>query len=563
MAKEVTVDFNARLGKFEKAINSASSKLQGFQKFAKGQSRSMENAFVSLGAKLAGAFAGLAVANQFYSVNEEFDRLQASLVTVTGSAEEATTAFDGIQKFATETPFSVQEITASFIKLKALGLDPTDEALRSFGNTASAMGKTLDQFVEAVADAVTGEFERLKEFGIKASSQGDKVAFTFQGIKTTIGKNAAEIEEYLRGIGNVQFAGAMEKQMDTIGGAVSNLGVAFDLLLKKIGELGVNDALKSFVNGLTQALNTVVELGKPREFLFGENLAEAQARIEEINTALAKPTGSTRAWARETAVLQSELRRLEALDPYAAQDRALNRIVELEKTLGNLRREGGRTNKARAKSIATALQDERDALQAATDAIESYNNQQAEGVESDEERATSLSKLRDALTASNTAGATFAKTLELFKEDATPVFDEMASSANKVSNTYKAIGEAMSASRLGKDDEAAAAIERASGAILKLEESGEVAQHTLNSMKQSLKGAFEEKPPETKIEMKVDEEGIISYTDEATKKLQAEFEKHPPIVRVKVEVDAEEAKKEVEAAVGGMCEQAEKTGGRS
>jgi hypothetical protein len=36
----------------------------------------------------------------------------------------------------------VEQITEAFIKLKALGLDPSQEALMSYGNTASAMGKT-------------------------------------------------------------------------------------------------------------------------------------------------------------------------------------------------------------------------------------------------------------------------------------------------------------------------------------------------------------------------------------------------------------------------------------
>jgi diaminopimelate decarboxylase len=68
-----------------------------------------------------------------------------------------------------ETPFGLAQATQGFVKMKALGLDPTRAALTSFGNTASAMGKDLNQMIEAVADASTGEFERLKEFGIKAS----------------------------------------------------------------------------------------------------------------------------------------------------------------------------------------------------------------------------------------------------------------------------------------------------------------------------------------------------------------------------------------------------------
>ena len=70
------------------------------------------------------------------------------------------------------------------------------------------MGKNLMQFVEAIADAATGEFERLKEFGIKARTQGEQVSFTFQGVTTTVGKNAAEIENYLRQIGMSSLPGA-------------------------------------------------------------------------------------------------------------------------------------------------------------------------------------------------------------------------------------------------------------------------------------------------------------------------------------------------------------------
>ena len=46
-----------------------------------------------------------------------------------------------------------------------------------------------------------------KEFGVKAKVEGNSVALTFQGVTTIIGNNAQAIEQYLLGIGNVQFAG--------------------------------------------------------------------------------------------------------------------------------------------------------------------------------------------------------------------------------------------------------------------------------------------------------------------------------------------------------------------
>ncbi len=207
---------------------------------------------------LVAAVGSAAVIKGIVSTIVEFERLGASLVTVTGSAEEAQTQFDALKQFAAETPFQVQEVVDSFIKLKALGLDPSIESLRSYGNTASATGKSLNQFIEAVADAATGEFERLKEFGIKARKQGDQVSLTFQGVTTTVADNAAAIEGYLRRIGDEKFGDAMQLQMDTLGGAFSNLQDAGAQLAEAIGEAGLTTVL----NGLASAMTWAAEKAK-------------------------------------------------------------------------------------------------------------------------------------------------------------------------------------------------------------------------------------------------------------------------------------------------------------
>jgi hypothetical protein len=181
-----------------------------------------------------------------------FEKMKASLETVTGSVEAADKAFKSMVSFAAKTPFQLEEIMQGFIKLKALGLDPSEEALYSYGNTASAMGKSLDQFIEAIADASTGEFERLKEFGIRASQQGDQVSFTFQGITTTVRKNATEIEQYLRSIGQNQFAGAMNRQMQTLNGSWSNLK---DTISNSLSVFGDSIARSLELNKVAQSLS--------------------------------------------------------------------------------------------------------------------------------------------------------------------------------------------------------------------------------------------------------------------------------------------------------------------
>lgn len=218
-----------------------------------------------LGGLLAGyvGVTGAAAAfNKVISSQREFDILNAQLETATKSSENAKIAFDALQDFAKKTPYSLNQAVEGFTKLVNLGLTPSERALMSYGNTASAMGKDLMQFIEAVADASTSEFERLKEFGIKAKQQGDKVALTFQGTTKTIGNNAKEIEEYLIKIGETEFAGSMAKRVDTLDGAIASLSDTWDALFRAVSDMGVGDVVKKSANQAENSINDLITLLK-------------------------------------------------------------------------------------------------------------------------------------------------------------------------------------------------------------------------------------------------------------------------------------------------------------
>lgn len=195
----------------------------------------------------AAAVVSLETAKQVFSAlvdsQRNFDKLNSGLITMTGSAENAAKAFSVLQQFAKETPYGLNQAVEGFTKLVALGLNPSKEALISYGNTAAAMGKDLNQMIEAVADASTFEFERLKEFGIKSSQQADTVSFTFRGVTTTVKKNSEEIQKYLLNIGNTDFAGAMETRSKTLDGQLSSLADSFDGLVLAVAQSGFGAAV--------------------------------------------------------------------------------------------------------------------------------------------------------------------------------------------------------------------------------------------------------------------------------------------------------------------------------
>ena len=256
--EELVVRIKADASQLERELKKASASTEQTAKKMGSAMDSTKQSVMSLKSQVA-ALAGFLVGGKFVGTITSFEKIDASLRTVTGSAENAAGAFDLIQRFAATTPFSVQEVADAFIKLTALGLTPSEEALRSYGNTASAMGKSLNQMIEAVADAATGEFERLKEFGIRSQDAGDSVKFTFQGITTTVKKNAADIEDYLRSIGDVNFGDAMKEQQGTLNAALSNMGDSFSSLAKTIGDAGITDLLIDITKKIQNLAKTAAD----------------------------------------------------------------------------------------------------------------------------------------------------------------------------------------------------------------------------------------------------------------------------------------------------------------
>jgi phage tail tape-measure protein len=123
------------------------------------------------------------LAVKVFDVQKRFQTFGAVLKTALGSTGAAQSSMKMIQDFAAKTPFSVEELTSAYVKLVNRGFRPTKEEMTKLGDLASSTGKSFDQLVEAILDAETGEFERLKGFGVKASKHGNQVIFTFKGVQ--------------------------------------------------------------------------------------------------------------------------------------------------------------------------------------------------------------------------------------------------------------------------------------------------------------------------------------------------------------------------------------------
>lgn len=196
-----------------------------------------------------------------YRTRKEFAKYEAVLRNTFQSQEKAAQAMKMLQQLAADTPGSLKEWTEAFIKLVNRGIKPTSSELTNMGDLAASQGKSIDQFIEAVLDAMSGENERLKEFGIKANKNGDTVKYTFRGVTTEVQNSDEAIKNYLLSLGQLEgVAGSMAVQMKELEGVESNFGDTIDNMWNKIGKRmepffkKMYSWASSFVSDITKAV---------------------------------------------------------------------------------------------------------------------------------------------------------------------------------------------------------------------------------------------------------------------------------------------------------------------
>lgn len=220
---------------------------------------------------MAGSLAGMAGVGvvSMLRTAAEFEQFQVVLEGTEGSATKARTAMNWISRFAATTPYEIAQVTEAFTKLRAYGIDPTDGTLRTLGDTAAGTSKQINDAVEMMADAQMGEFERLKEFGIRASKEGDRISFRWvkngQDMVTASENSSSAIRRSLMSIFDQRFGGMMEKQSKTLIGLLSNLKDRFTLFALEIANNGAFDAVKARVEQFGGWLDQLENSGKGKE----------------------------------------------------------------------------------------------------------------------------------------------------------------------------------------------------------------------------------------------------------------------------------------------------------
>jgi hypothetical protein len=242
----------------------------------KGSILSLKNALIGLGIG--------AVIKPIIDITKEFETLRTTLRFVTGSVEGGQRAFGLLRNLSKQTQFSTKELSDTFITLQNSGIEPTEELLQTFIDTASATANSLDTlndltrlFAKGATGAGIGS-QSLSQLASKGIPVFQILEKELGLTKTTLNKFADDAE------GSAIILDALQKGLaSTFGGAsaqrAGDLAIVFKNLfenLKDVADLigtdggfstSFKELLKNFGELLTILSPVIVILGKLLNFV--------------------------------------------------------------------------------------------------------------------------------------------------------------------------------------------------------------------------------------------------------------------------------------------------------
>lgn len=229
------------------------------------------------------AFATGATLKAIINTTASFENLRTTLKFVTGSIESGNNAFQLLQNLSLKSKFSVEQLSDAFVALYSSGINPTEELLTTFINTASVFGNeidTLNDLTRLFAKGTQGglglqSLNQLASKGIPVFKiLEERLGITRDSLakfaETTDGSQRI-LEALQQGLSET-FAGANEARVNNLSTAISSLGREFLKAFETLsGGGGFNKALIDLINSIKELLSTlnplIKALGKVFSFI--------------------------------------------------------------------------------------------------------------------------------------------------------------------------------------------------------------------------------------------------------------------------------------------------------
>ena len=234
--KQVNIDIIAK-DKTRQAMKSATVGINNLKQSV----FNLQNALVGLGAGL--------VAKSFIDTGREVERLQVRFKFLFSDVREGEKAFKGLVKFASQVPFSLEEIQRGSANLAVVSKDAEElnKLLKITGDIASASGLDFQTTAEQIQRTFSGGInsaDLFRERGVRA----------LLGFEAGVAISAEESRKHIMKAfdeGTLSVGGASETMAQTFDGTLSMIGDKFNLF-----KMAVMDASPfEFLKASAQLLN--------------------------------------------------------------------------------------------------------------------------------------------------------------------------------------------------------------------------------------------------------------------------------------------------------------------
>ena len=255
-----TTRASAGFGRFAAGSRAATMSIRGMVGGVSSLTTSMLGLNSAMGAVM-GIMAFKVAYDWLVGSNAEMEQYKNTLSVVLKSSERATEVLEWASKFAAQTPFEIPQIVEATTRLESYGIS-AQKTLGTIGDMSSVMGKPLMQAVEAVADAQTGEVERLKEFGITKDmliAQGEKMGTTVVNNKGQITDQVA-FNAALFTLMEERYKGGMDMQSKSFKGMLSNVSDFVSTMGREFGK-PIFERLRAGLAGALGFLDKIKESG--------------------------------------------------------------------------------------------------------------------------------------------------------------------------------------------------------------------------------------------------------------------------------------------------------------
>lgn len=158
------------------------------------------------------AAAASVVTKFFIDAASSIEIFAKQLEVVTGSATKAGNALTAIREFARTSPLETEDVVQAYVRLRAVGIDPTIKQMRTIGGVAVLMNREMTD----VLDSLIGLNKRtLRQLGIDIDRTGQKAVIQSGNVKRVVEKDSQSIRGALLEIWEERFPNAIETAANT------------------------------------------------------------------------------------------------------------------------------------------------------------------------------------------------------------------------------------------------------------------------------------------------------------------------------------------------------------